>query len=67
MGMHRVIITKYRVYELDPDAQGIPIMEYFKNAKLDALPEPFRRAKVYDTPDGPVIALPDQPKPPEPS
>jgi hypothetical protein len=28
--MRRVIITKYRVYELEPDAQGIPVEDYFK-------------------------------------
>jgi hypothetical protein len=53
----RVIITKYRIYELAADEQGVPVEQYFANA---ALPPPLKDsgAKVYDTMDGPVIAMP---------
>jgi hypothetical protein len=61
--MRRVIITKYQVYELEPDAQGIPVEEYFKRANLESLRAFHQGAKVYETRDGPVITLPDQPKP----
>jgi hypothetical protein len=61
--MHRVIFTKHGIYELEPDACGVPIEEYFKNANFGAWPEPFRGAKVYETPYGPVIAVRERPKP----
>jgi hypothetical protein len=53
----RVIVTKYRIYELAPDEQGVPVEQYFAGV---ALPAPLKGsgAKVYDTGDGPVIAIP---------
>jgi hypothetical protein len=53
----RVIRTKYRVYELARDEQGIPVEEYFPDM---ILPEPLTGsgAKVYHTADGPVVAIP---------
>ena len=49
----RVIVTKRRTYRLADDAQGIPVEDYFPNAKL---PETIKGAIVYQTKDGPVIA-----------
>jgi hypothetical protein len=53
----RVIVTKRRIYELTPDAQGVPVEQYFAGATL---PTPLKGsgAKVYETSDGPVIAIP---------
>ena len=53
----RRIVTKYRVYELASDEQGVPVEQYFAGVTLPA-PLEGSGAKVYDTPDGPVIALP---------
>jgi hypothetical protein len=56
----RVIVTKYRIYELAADEQGVPVEQYFTGATL---PTPLKGsgAKVYDTSDGPVIAMPSIP------
>jgi hypothetical protein len=53
----RVIVTKHRIYELAPDEHGVPVEQYFAGATL---PTPLKGsgAKVYDTSDGPVIAMP---------
>ena len=53
----RVIITKYRTFKLPAAAQGVPVADYFLGVTL---PEPLRRsgAKVYETSDGPVVAMP---------
>ena len=55
--MNRRIRTKYKTYELPPDAQGVPVEEYFVGVTL---PEPLKGsgAKVYETADGPVVAMP---------
>jgi hypothetical protein len=54
----RVIVTKRRIYRLAPDQQGQPVEEALK------LPDNLRLflkgAKIYQTPDGPVIARPDR-------
>jgi hypothetical protein len=52
-GQDRVIVTKYRTYELPADAQSVP--KYFAGVTL---PEPLSRATVYETSDGPVVAMP---------
>jgi hypothetical protein len=54
---NRVIVTKHRIYHLAADTQGVPVEEYFAGVTL---PEPLKDsgAKVYDTADGPVIAMP---------
>jgi hypothetical protein len=53
----RVIFAKYRTYLLAPDEQGVPVEQYFKGIDL---PEPIKGsgAKVYQTADGPVMAMP---------
>jgi hypothetical protein len=57
MSDERMIVTKRRIYRLAPDEQGQPVEEALK------LPENLRLflkgAKLYQTPDGPVIARPD--------
>lgn len=53
----RVIRTKYQTYELPADAQGIPAEEVFAGVDLPA-PIKGSGAKVYHTPDGPVLAMP---------
>jgi hypothetical protein len=57
MSNNRVIVTKHRIYELPSDAQGVPVEEYFAGVTL---PEPLKGsgAKVYETADGPVLAMP---------
>jgi hypothetical protein len=57
----RVIVTKYRLYELAADEQGVPVEQYFAGATL---PTPLKdsHAKVYDTRDGPIIAFPRGPR-----
>jgi hypothetical protein len=59
----RQIITKRRIYEIAADAEGVPIVEYFKGLKLEMLPPECAQAKVYQTADGPVLALPAPPQP----
>jgi hypothetical protein len=55
----RVVITKRgKVYHLPEDAVGIPITEYFPRSKF---PEHMKDAKVYETPQGRVIARPERP------
>ena len=53
----RVVMTRDKTYTIDPGAQGTPVEDYFKGIEL---PERLRDsgAKVYQTPDGPVIATP---------
>ena len=53
----RVIFTRYRTYLLAPDEQGVPVEQYFQGIDL---PEPIKGsgAKVYQTADGPVMAMP---------
>jgi hypothetical protein len=55
--MRRMIVTKYRAYKLAPDQKGTPIAEYFPAVR--SWPEGTKGAKVYETPDGPVIAVPE--------
>jgi hypothetical protein len=58
-GPWRTIITKHgRIYELDPNQQGIPVDEYYPGVTL---PAALKGAKVYDTKDGTVIAIPSTP------
>jgi hypothetical protein len=57
----RVIVTKHRVYQLPDDAQGVPLEEYWPDIKMT---EWLKGAKVYQTEDGPVIAVPDRPEKP---
>lgn len=54
----RVIVTKYCIYELAHDAKGIPIEEAFP--KIKDWPEAMKDAKLYETEDGPVIAMPSR-------
>ena len=68
MTIKRQIVTKHRIYELAPDAEGVPIEEYFP--KVATWPEGFAGAKVYVTSEGPVIALRPEfhrSEPPKPS
>jgi hypothetical protein len=54
----RVIVTKRRIYRLAPDQQGQPVEEALNlPANLRAF---LKGAKLYQTPDGPVIARPDR-------
>jgi hypothetical protein len=55
MTIKRQIVTKHRIYELAPDAEGVPIGDYFP--RVTTWPEGFAGAKVYETSDGPVIAV----------
>jgi len=57
MSNTRVIVTKHRTYKLAADAQGVPVEKYFAGVTL---PEPIKGsgAKVYETADGPVLAMP---------
>lgn len=52
----RVIVTKRRTYGLGPDAAGIPLQERYPGLKL---PDRLKDARIYQTPDGPVIATPE--------
>ena len=56
----RVVVTKYRTYELAPDQQGVPVEQYFPGVTLP-IPLKGSGAKVYETRDGPVIAMPSIP------
>ena len=53
----RVIVTKYKIYELNPDERGVPVEQYFTGVTLPA-PLKGSGAKVYQTQDGPVVAMP---------
>jgi hypothetical protein len=67
--MRRVIQTKYRVYELAPDAEGVPVEDYFSSKVLQKYPQ-LAGAKVYETADGPVVATPSERRrcpPPKPT
>lgn len=57
MTIKRQIVTKYRVYELAPDAEGVPVEDYFSLKVLQKYPQ-LAGAKVYETSDGPVVAMP---------
>jgi hypothetical protein len=46
-----------KIYELASDEQGVPVEQHFTGVTLPA-PLPGSGAKVYDTADGPVIAMP---------
>jgi hypothetical protein len=59
----RIIRTKYQTYELPDAAKGVPIEEYWPGVDLPA-PIKGSGAKVYQTPDGPVIAMPARAKKP---
>jgi hypothetical protein len=50
----RIIQTKYTTYVLPASVKGIPITEYFPGVTF---PEPMKGGKVYQTEDGPVIAM----------
>ena len=62
--LRRFIHTKYQTYEIPLDAVGVPIQQYFKGVKLETLPRGFAEAKVYQTPDGPVVVVPEPTTPP---
>jgi hypothetical protein len=49
----RIIRTKRKTYVLPGDAEGIPLSERYPGARL---PDRFKDLKIYQTPDGPVIA-----------
>ena len=52
----RVIITKRKTYRLPKDQQGQPVEEAWPNAKV---PPSLQGAKIYQTEDGPVVAMPE--------
>jgi hypothetical protein len=52
----RLIFTKHRTYALPADQPGIPVRDYFPGAEL---PGPLADAKIYETSDGPVMAIPE--------
>jgi hypothetical protein len=52
----RVIITKRKIYRLPGDQQGQPVEEAWPNANI---PARLKGAKIYQTEDGPVVAVPD--------
>jgi hypothetical protein len=54
-GPHSIEAAAFSV--LADDAQGVPVEEYFPDITLP-LPEPLRGAKIYETSDGPVVAMP---------
>ena len=59
----RVIITKHhRIYEIADNDPGTLIEEYFKGAGFELL-KPFQGARVYETKNGPVIAIQNPPQP----
>jgi hypothetical protein len=45
MTMKRQIVTKYRIYELAPDAQGVPVEEYWPDIKMT---EWLKGTKIYE-------------------
>ena len=53
--MRRIIVTKRRTYELEPDAPGVPLQDRYPGLTL---PDRLKDAKIYQTPNGPVIATP---------
>jgi hypothetical protein len=57
MSKTRVIVTKYRTYELAADAQGVPVEEYWPDIKMT---DWLKGAKVYQTQDGSVVAMPSR-------
>ena len=52
----RVIITKRKTYILPEDQQGQPVEKAWPNAKI---PASLKGAKIYQTQEGPVVAIPD--------
>ena len=52
----RVIITKRKTYILPEHQQGQPVKEAWPRT---AIPASLRGARIYQTEDGPVIALPE--------
>jgi hypothetical protein len=52
----RLITTKHRTYALPVDQAGIPVQDYFPAVEWSG---PFASAKIYETTDGPVLALPE--------
>jgi hypothetical protein len=51
----RVIITRRKTYTLPEGAQGQPIEEAWPKA---VIPDSLKGAKIYQTEDGPVVAVP---------
>jgi hypothetical protein len=51
-----VIITKRKTYILPENQQGQPVEEAWPKANI---PASLRGAKIYQTEDGPVVALPE--------
>jgi hypothetical protein len=51
----RVIVTKHETYVLREGEEGQPIEEAWPNT---AIPDRIKGAKIYETEDGPVVALP---------
>ena len=52
----RVIIAKRKLYSIPEDQQGQPVEEAWPNAKI---PASLKGAKIYQTEDGPVVAIPE--------
>jgi hypothetical protein len=52
----RLIFAKHRTYALSADQPGIPVADYFPGAELQGA---LAQAKIYETPGGPVMALPE--------
>jgi hypothetical protein len=52
----RVIITKRKTYRLPEEQQGQPLEEAWPKARI---PSHLKGAKLCQTEDGPVVALPD--------
>ena len=52
----RIIVSKRKTYELAPDAEGVRLADRYPGAKL---PRGFESARIYQTPNGPVVARPD--------
>ena len=56
----RVVVTKRRSYELEPDQIGVPAIEVFGREEAERLG--IADATLYDMPDGRrVIARPEKP------
>ena len=52
----RIIVAKRKTYDLAPEAESVQLADRYPGAKL---PKGFENARIYETPDGPVVAAPD--------
>lgn len=57
MAQRRVIVTKWKIYEIAPDAVGVPIEDYFNGAGFEALKGLRNRRRPGDRPPQAAAAV----------